>query len=311
MTSERPPILDPELLGALERMQLRTRRRLAGMISGEHRSKRYGSSLDFADFREYQQGDDFRRIDYQTLARLDQMLIRLYEAEDDLVVRLVIDTSASMALDNKLQRAVEIAAAIGFVALTRRDVVTVHTLTESRDGAASGTASASAPGSGRGRATQTRFSSRAAWPQLSDHLAGLTAEGAGSLVRSAAELLSRSGPSGLTVLFSDLLDDGWETALTRLPGRGADLAVVQVLGTSELDPQVAGDVDLVDIETGRRMPMSLTESAIERYGERRDAWLDRIATRVAGLNAGYVLVAADADLRQTLLGSLRSGGVAS
>ena len=307
MTSERQPILDPELLGALERMQLRTRRRLAGMISGEHRSKRYGSSLDFADFREYQQGDDFRRIDYQTLARLDQMLIRLYEAEDDLVVRLVIDTSASMALDNKLQRAVEIAAAIGFVALTRRDVVTVHTLTESRGSATSG----SVAGSGRGRATQTRFSSRAAWPQLSNHLAGLTAEGAGSLVRSAAELLSRSGPSGLTVLLSDLLDDGWETALTRLPGRGADLAVVQVLGASELDPQVAGDVDLVDIETGRRMPMSLTESAIERYGERRDAWLDRIATRVAGLNAGYVLVAADADLRQTLLGSLRSGGVAS
>ena len=295
MTSERQPILEPELLGALERMQLRTRRRLAGMISGEHRSKRHGSSLDFADFREYQQGDDFRRIDYQTLARLDQMLIRLYEAEDDLVVRLVIDTSASMALDNKLSRAVEVAAAIGFVALTRRDVVTVHTVTNT---------SGETP-------AQTRFSSRAAWPQLANHLSGLTAEGSGSLVRSAAALLSRSGPSGLTVLLSDLLDPEWETALTRLPGRGADLAVIQVLGPSELDPQVAGDVDLVDIETGRRMPMSLTEAAIERYGERRDAWLERISSRVAGLNAGYVLVSSDADLRQTLLGSLRSGGVAS
>ena len=121
------PIVDAQLLGALERLQLRTRRPLAGRISGEHRSKRYGTSLDFADFREYQQGDDFRRVDYLTLARLDQMLIRLYEAEDDLVVRLVIDTSASMGLDGKLRRATEVAAAIGFVALTRRDVVTVHT----------------------------------------------------------------------------------------------------------------------------------------------------------------------------------------
>ncbi len=162
---------------------------------------------------------------------------------------------------------------------------------------------------GDDRSRQARFSSRSAWPQLSDHLAGLRAEGQGSLVRTAADLLTRSGPSGLTVLISDLLDDGWEQALTRLPGRGADLAVVQVLGPSELDPQVAGDVDLVDIETGRRMPMSLTEAAIERYEQRRDAWLDRIATRVAGLNAGYVLVPADSDLRQTLLGSLRSGGV--
>lgn len=287
------PIDDPQLLGALERLQLRTRRPLAGTISGEHRSKRYGSSLDFADFREYQQGDDFRRIDYLTLARLDQMLIRLYEAEDDLVVRLVVDTSASMGLDGKLQRAAEIAAAIGFVALTRRDVVTVHTATGSK------------------RSAPARFSSRNAWPRLRDHLAGLTADGPGSLVAVAGELLSRSGPNGLTVLLSDLLDDAWEPALSRLPARGADLAVIQVLGKGELDPQVLGDVDLVDVETGRRLPMSLTDASIKRYEERRDAWLERVATRVSGLNAGYTLVSADEDLRQVLLGSLRSGGVVS
>ncbi len=287
------PIDDPRLLGALERLQLRTRRPLAGKISGEHRSKRYGSSLDFADFREYQQGDDFRRIDYLTLARLDQMLIRLYEAEDDLVVRLVVDTSASMGLDGKLRRACEIAAAIGFVALTRRDVVTVHTITGER------------------RSKPARFSSRTAWPRLRDHLAGLEAQGSGSLVGVASELLSRSGPNGLTVLLSDLLDDGWEPALGRLPARGADLAVIQVLGRGELDPQVLGDVDLVDVETGRRLAMSLTDASIKRYEQRRDAWLERVATRVAGLNAGYSLVSTEDDLSEVLLGSLRSGGVVS
>ncbi|MEM9654752.1 MAG: DUF58 domain-containing protein [Actinomycetota bacterium] len=283
------PIRDPELLGALERLQLRTRRPLAGLISGEHRSKRYGSSLDFADFREYQQGDDFRRIDYQTLARLDQLLIRLYEAEDDLVVRLVIDTSASMGLDNKLRRATELAAAIGFVSLTRRDVVSVHTL------------------SGR----PARFSSKSAWPRLIMHLESLHAAGPGSLVGTATELLTRSGPNGLTVLISDLLDDQWEPALNRLPARGADLAVVQVLGRGELDPEVLGDVDLVDVETGRRMPMSLTDGAIARYETRRDEWLARINNRVAALNASYTMIPADADLRTVLLGSLRAGGLVS
>jgi uncharacterized protein (DUF58 family) len=287
------PLDDPQLLGTLERLQLRTRRPLAGVISGEHRSKRYGSSLDFADFRQYQHGDDFRRIDYLTLARLDQLLIRLYEAEDDLVVRLVIDTSASMGLDGKLRRAAEVAAAIGFVALTRRDVVTVHT----------------APAPGRARRAPLRFSSTNAWPRLRDHLAGLQAEGAGSLVTTAADLLARSGPSGVTVLISDLLDPEWERALTRLPARGADLAVIQVLGAGELDPKVAGDVDLVDVETGRRLPMSLTESTIERYVERRDAWLEEVANRVAGLGAAYSLVPVDVDLRQVILGSLRSGGI--
>ena len=291
------PLHDPQLLGALERLQLRTRRPLAGAIAGEHRSKRYGSSLDFADFRDYQQGDDFRRLDYRALARLDQLLVRLYEAEDDLVVRLVVDTSASMGLDGKLRRAAEVAAAIGFVALTRRDVVTVHTVP--------------VPAAGGGASPAARFPSRNTWPRLRDHLDGLRAEGTGSLVGSVATLLGRAGPSGLTVLLSDLLDPDWDRALTRLPARGADLAVVHVLGAGELSPQPAGDVDLVDIETGRRLPMSLTESAIERYRVRRDAWLEQVAGRVAGLGAGYSLVPADADLRQVLLGSLRAGGVVS
>lgn len=286
---------DPRLLGALERLQLRTRRPLAGAITGAHRSTRHGTSIDFADFRPYQPGDDFRRIDYGTLARLDQLLIRLYEAEDDLVVRLVVDTSASMGLDGKLRRAAEVAGAIGFVALTRRDVVTVHTMP-------------SGDGSGRSPA-RPRFMARTAWPRLRDHLAGLSAEGAGSLVDTATELLTRTGPRGLTVLVSDLLDDRWDQALRRLPARGADLVVVHVLGPGELDPEVAGDVDLVDIETGRRLPMSLTEQAIDRYGARRDAWLERVANRVAALGAAYTLIPADADLRQVLLGSLQAAEV--
>jgi len=81
-------------------------------------------------------------------------------------------------------------------------------------------------------------------------------------------------------------------------------------GPAELPaPPVAGDVDLVDIETGRRLPMSLTDEAIDRYVERRDAWLESIATQVAGLGAAYTLVGADQDLREVILGSLPGSGV--
>lgn len=287
---------DPKLLEALERLQLRTRRPLAGAMTGAHRSTRHGTSVDFADFRPYQPGDDFRRIDYGTLARLDQLLIRLYEAEDDLVVRLVVDASASMGLDGKLRRAAEVAAAIGFVALTRGDAVTVHT-------------APAAPGD-RPR-PPARFRARTSWPRLRDHLAGLEAGGSGSLVGTATELLTGAGPRGLTVLVSDLLDEEWDPALRRLPARGADLVVAQILGPGELDPVVAGDVDLVDIESGRRLPLSLTEQAIERYAARRDAWLEQVATRVAALGAGYTLIRSDDELRPVLLGSLRQAGVVS
>src|SRR5690349_6042603 len=105
-------LLDPATLARLERLQLGTRRRLAGSIGGEHRSPNHGPTLDFAEFRPYQPGDDYRRIDHLALARLDRLLIRLYEAEDDVTVRLLIDTSTSMA-DEVLRQGLRAAAAIG------------------------------------------------------------------------------------------------------------------------------------------------------------------------------------------------------
>jgi len=273
----------PDILSTLERLQLQTRHRLAGQLVGGHRSRRYGSSLDFADFREYQSGDDFRRIDYLTLARLDQLLIRLYDAEDDLTVRLLVDTSASMATDNKLQRAVELAGAIGFVALTRRDRVEVH-----------------APGR-----APARFNGRSGVGELFSHLESLEATGAGSLSRAAAEVLGRQRTAGMTVLCSDLLEPDWDVAINRLPARGAELIVVHVLGAGELDPPQLGDVDLVDSETGERVAMSLTPTTMSLYRERLDEWLESVRSASQRVGTGYMLADTRTPLREELLGGLR------
>ena len=120
-------LLPATLLAELERLQLRTRRRLAGRFAGEHRSPHFGTSVDFADYREYHPGDDYRRIDYPLYARTGHLFIRLFEAEDDVSVRIVLDRSASMGFYGKLDQARRMAAAIGFVALLRRDTVTLHT----------------------------------------------------------------------------------------------------------------------------------------------------------------------------------------
>lgn len=278
---------DPELLSALERLQLGTRRRLAGQLVGGHRSKRYGSSLDFADFREYQPGDDFRRIDYLTLARLDQLLIRLYDAEDDLTVRLIIDSSASMALDGKLQRALELAGAIGFVALTRRDRVEVHT-----------------PGR-----VPARFSGRSGVSELFAHLESIEPTGLGSLSRTATQVLGRQRTAGMTVLCSDLLETDWDVALNRLPARGAELTVLHILSSGELDPPELGDVDLIDSETNERVAMTLTPASIDSYRDRLDAWLVDVSLATRRLGAGYLLVDARQPLRDVLLTGLRRSEV--
>ena len=277
----------PEVLGALERLQLGTRRRLAGQLVGGHRSPRYGSSLDFADFREYQPGDDFRRIDYLTLARLDQLLVRLYDAEDDLTVRLIVDTSASMSTDGKLQRAAELAGALGFVALTRRDRVELHL-----------------PG-----AAPARFSGRNGVPELFARLESLEASGEGSLARTAAEVLGRQRGPGMTVLCSDLLEPEWDVALQRLPARGAELIVLQVLGAGELEPPELGDVDLVDVETGERVAMTLTPGNIRSYQERLQQWLEEVETATRRLGAAHMIVDSRTSLREVLLSGLRRAEV--
>lgn len=282
-------LLDPALLTRLERLQIATRRRLAGHLSAEHRSPHHGTTLDFAEYREYHAGDDFRRIDYAALARLDQLLVRLYEAEDDLTVRLLVDTSGSMATGDKMDQARRIAAALGFVALVRRDAVTVHGLPSARH----------AP----------RFTGRHATTALFDHLAGLEPGGDTRFVAAARDLLARPGPPGLTVLVSDLLTGEWDEGVTRLPARGGDLTVVHVLAAEEVRPDLVGDLDLIDRETGARVPVSLSPDALRRYERLALAWADQVALRCRQVGAAYVRVLDDEDIEPLLLGGWRTAGV--
>jgi uncharacterized protein (DUF58 family) len=281
-------LLEPRLLSRLERLQLGTRRRLAGHVAGEHRSIRHGSSLDFADYREYNPGDDFRRVDYHLFARLDVLLVKLYEAEDDLDLRLFIDTSASMG-DAKLRQAARVAAALGFVALVRRDVVSVHTFPLDRR----------AP----------RFVGRAAAGALFVHLAGLASEGETRFAEATSALLARSTRPGLTVVISDLLTPEWEAGLSRLPARGGDVVVVHVLDREELRPTLVGDMELVDRESGRRVVVSLSRETIAAYEREASAWTDGVASRCRTAGLGYVRLFADDELEPLLLGAWCREGV--
>ncbi len=287
-------LLDPSLLARLERLQVGTRRALAGQLAGEHRSPAHGSSVDFADYREYHPGDDFRRIDYSLYARLDVLLVRLFDAEDDLAVRLLVDTSASMASAGKLEQAKRLAAALGFVALVRRDPVTVATFPFDRP----------AP----------RYTGRHAVPALFAHLASLAAAGPTGFAEATAALLARARPPGLSIVVSDLLTPEWEQGLARLPARGGDVVVVHVLAEEELHPGAAteeliGDLDLVDVETGARVGVSLSARNLADYERAALAWADGVADRCRRAGAAYVRVMAEDDLAGLLLGGWRDAGV--
>lgn len=282
-------LLPPSLLGQLERLQLHTRRRLAGRFSGEHRSTRMGNSLDFADQREYFPGDDYRRIDYALYARTGQLFVRLFEAEDDVHVRILLDTSASMGHEGKLDQARRLAAAVGFLALTRRDVVTLHLEPASRP--------------------PRRFTGRHAVTALFAELAALEPAGPTDLRTAAGHLLARPGPAGVTVVISDLLTPSWEAAIDRLPARGGDVSVLHVLSAEELDPTDVGDLDVVDSESGERVPVSLSVDSVRSYREVVDRWLAEAAARCRSRGAAYQRVMADEPIEQVVLRGWREHGV--
>lgn len=281
-------LLSPALLARLEALQLGTRTRLAGKFGGDHRSSRYGNTVDFADFREYMPGDDYRRIDYHVLARLDQLLIKLFEANDEIVLRLLIDTSASMAIGDKMHQARRIAAALGFVALTTHDTVSVHTF----------------PANGH----PPRFTGRAATPSMFSYLEGLTPEGDTPFAAAAGHLLARTGPAGITIVISDLLTPEWER-LVHLRARGSDLVLVHLLAAADTDPKILGDLELVDRESGERLLVSLTPDTIDTYHDRVETWSQEIADRCHGIGASYVSLRPEDDIEEIMMKSWRGVGV--
>lgn len=290
-------LLPPRLLAQLERLQLVTRRRLAGRFGGEHRSPAFGSSVDFADYRDYHPGDDFRRIDYPLYARTGSLFIRLFEAEDEITVRLVVDRSASMGMHGKLDQAVRLAAAIGFIALVRRDSVVLHTLPSAGEHGAPGLTA------------HRRYAGRHATSALFGHLASLDAAGPSDLLGAARDVLAQRGRAGATVLISDLLSDGWSTAVDRLAAAGGDTTVLHVLSAEELRPDLRGDLSMVDVETGQEVPASLSPAALADYATQVDAWLAETAAHCRGRGATYVRVLADEPPEDVLLASWLEAGV--
>jgi uncharacterized protein (DUF58 family) len=281
-------LLSPALMARLESLQLGSRHRLVGRFGGEHVSRRYGNTVDFADFREYHPGDDFRRIDYHVLARLDQVLIKLYEADDEIVVRFLIDTSASMAVGGKIRQAQHLCAALGFVALTAHDSVSVHTFPS--------------------RGPAPRFAGRAAVPAFLEYMGELEADGLTPFAESAGHLLSQTSLPGLTVVASDLLTPEWRS-LVGLRSAGSDVTIVHVLCEEDLDPDFSGDLELVDAELGDRLTVSVTDDVASSYRVRVREWRDTVARTARGTGATYLPIDARDDVEKMLLQKWRDSGV--
>ncbi|MGF1666547.1 MAG: DUF58 domain-containing protein [Acidimicrobiia bacterium] len=269
-------LLSAELRGRLDRLSLVGRRRVRALWAGSHASTRKGESLDFSDYRPYVAGDDFRRIDHNLWARLGQVLIRQYEAEEELPVRLVIDVSSSMSFDHKFETARELAGMVAYLGLVGGDRIQPTAI----------------PGR-EGRSLSPGPSGRhlSAWPALEAWLESLTPAGPAPLSAAVRSVIGGASTRGPVVLISDLLDPDWPRALDSLSVAAGGL-VLHVLATGELDPRMTGDLRLVDSETGLHVDVSSSAESMQRYRSALEAFVSGAAGRARRAGMDYLLVEA-------------------
>jgi len=261
--------------------------------------------VEFADFRPYVQGDDFRRIDWNAYAKFESLMLRLFVEEQELSVQILLDCSGSMnygepGTANKFYYARRLAAALAYMALANTDKVafTPVAIDAERDtylGAASGTM--------RGKPGILR---------LMEMLERLKAEGRTDLNASLARFAARTaGRSGLVILISDFLSDpGYEEGVKRLRYNRNDVVMVQTLAPQELAPELLGDVRLVDMETQAGVDVSANRSVLQAYAKRLSAFLGDVENFAHKHGCSYVLAATASSFEDLVLKQFRALGLA-
>jgi uncharacterized protein (DUF58 family) len=273
--------LDASTLQRLDTLALITRKSMATGRPGRRRSPLGGTSMEFADYRRYAPGDDFRRIDWRAYARLERIFLRVFEAEENLTVTLVLDCSNSMqhGKPSKASLASSIAAALSYVALKCEDGVIVGALTDRL-------AAYRRVGSGK----------HALWT-IGDFLSHLPDSGPTDLNRALYDLGRVVKSPGLTIVISDFLaPGGYQIGLRSIRELRQEVALLQILSQDELEPDVQGDWQLRDSEGSGNVDVSGTPAVIEAYQQRLLKFMQDLASSAHAQAMTYAMIPSDTDL---------------
>jgi uncharacterized protein (DUF58 family) len=293
-------LFDEKTLSKLNRLALVASRVRMGQQKGERRSVRRGTSIEFADYRNYARGDDLRRLDWNVYARLERPFIKLFEEEEDLAVYLLLDASASMdfprdgdADQHKFRFAQRVTAGLGYISLGSGDRLTVVALGGARANMQWG------PYRGRGYSLP-----------LLDFMGVLLPGGRVDLNAALNEFAKRTKQAGLVVIVSDLFSaQGYEEGLSTLQSRGHEVVLIHALSPEEVNPALTGDLELVDVETGAPQNVSIDQPMRDLYINRLIAWRDEIGAYCLRRGIHYVTVETSTPWEELLLFELRRMGV--
>src|SRR5262245_699235 len=304
------PLLPPQLLRRLEQFQLLAARRAKSSARGERRSRARGQSVEFADYRTYVAGDDFRYLDWNLYGRLERLFLKLYEEERELPVRIFLDASESMTFGEprKFDFARQVAAAVGYVALCGFDRVSVIPFPNLPEDGSIEHSARIMELAARGSLRSVR-GKKSAIP-LFQNLNVLTARGSATLNESLRRGALEARQAGLALVLSDFLDPtGYESGLSALVGRGFQVDLVQILAPEELAPTTFGDLRLVDSESGGIQEVTFGRYRLKAYQQTVQNFIQRLREYCQGRGINYFSVSSSTLLEELLLKQLRQAEV--
>lgn len=285
-------MFDAAFLKKLEHLRVVSMRSFVGRDRADRLARKRGSGIEFADHRQYAPGDDVRHIDWKAYKRLNRLLLRLFDEEQDLPVYLFLDASRSMAADAKFDQARRLAAALCYIGLVHFDRVTILPFRAAL-------AREIAPGRGRGRI----------FPVFS-MLEALEAGGGTDLKQSIRQFAGRPFRRGVAIVISDFLDpSGFEAGLKVLSSLGHDVLVVQVYSPRERDIDTLGEVRFVDAESGEHLDLDVTPGLSKAYREAWQAHADAIASFCRRYRLPFVRASADDPFEDVVLRTFREAGL--
>jgi uncharacterized protein (DUF58 family) len=297
-------LFDEKTLRKLEQLTLVAHKIRAGVMKGDRRSVKRGTSIEFADYRNYVRGDDLRRLDWNIYARLEKPFIKLLEEEEDLAVHILLDSSESMNWPvngaagsedetHKFHYAQRLAGALAHIGLATGDRVTIALLAGEQAVARWG------PLRGRGQTL-----GMLTW------IEGVATGGTTDLNGAMSHYALRGGRPGLAILISDMLSPGgYREGLDALQGRGYEVGIIHVLAPDEVSPPLNGDLRLVDVETGGGQDVTIDGAMHNLYMRRLQEWRGDLAAYCLSRDVHYLALETAIPWENVILYELRRLGV--
>ena len=274
-------MLTDAFLNRLDTLSLAMRGRAQGGAGGSRRSRQTGSSAEFSDYREYIPGDDIRRLDWNAYARFDRLFLKLFMEEQESLVTVLLDASASM--EAKWASARSAAEAVGYLTLTGGDRLSVQVLKN-------------------GRALRSpQLAGRAAFPRLTGFLDACAPDGREGTLTEAVKHADGL-KKGLCFLVTDgYTEDALKEALDYLRYLKQETAVIQTLSGGELRPDMEGALRLTDSESGETIDLLADRNALDAYHDALDDFLKSVRENCASREAPYMLLDGDQKFEDTFI----------